>query len=47
MVGGAPHGPWAVQYECRSCGEYVTTSEPAKEYDRRKRDNEGEQDDEA
>lgn len=22
MTGGAPHGPWAVQYECR-CGNIV------------------------
>ena len=20
MTGGAPHGPWPVQYECRHCG---------------------------
>lgn len=20
MTGGAPHGPWAIQYECHACG---------------------------
>ena len=20
MVGGAPHGPWPIQWECRRCG---------------------------
>lgn len=24
MTGGAPHGPWPVQYECRRCNVYVT-----------------------
>ncbi len=29
MLGGAPHGPWPVQYECRSCGTIVVpTSAP-------------------
>lgn len=23
MQGGAPHGPWKVQYECRHCGKIV------------------------
>lgn len=23
MTGGAPHGPWPVQYECRHCGTIV------------------------
>lgn len=23
MVGGAPHGDWPVQYECRGCGNIV------------------------
>lgn len=23
MAGGAPHGPWPVQYECRACGTIV------------------------
>jgi transposase-like protein len=27
MVGGAPHGPWRVQYECHSCGVYYVPAE--------------------
>jgi hypothetical protein len=23
MTGGAPHGPWPIQYECRHCGTIV------------------------
>lgn len=23
MVGGAPHGPWPVQWECRPCNVFV------------------------
>jgi hypothetical protein len=23
MTGGAPHGPWPVQYECHRCGTIV------------------------
>lgn len=23
MTGGAPHGPWPVQWECRRCGEFL------------------------
>ncbi len=23
MTGGAPHGPWPVQWECRPCGVFV------------------------
>jgi hypothetical protein len=28
MTGGAPHGPWPVQWECRRCGVIVVP--PAK-----------------
>lgn len=27
MVGGAPHGPWPVQYECRKCGAIVVPTQ--------------------
>lgn len=27
MVGGAPHGPWPVQYECRKCGAVVVPTQ--------------------
>ncbi len=26
MTCGAPHGPWAVQYECRRCNVYIPVS---------------------
>ena len=26
MTGGAPHGPWPVQWECRACGHVVVPS---------------------
>lgn len=26
MVGGAPHGPWPIQWECRACGTIVVPS---------------------
>ena len=29
MTGGAPHGPWPVQYECRCGMIIVPQSEPA------------------
>lgn len=27
MTGGAPHGPWPVQYECRKCGTIVVPTQ--------------------
>lgn len=27
MVGGAPYGPWPVQYECRRCGNIVVPTQ--------------------
>ncbi len=45
MTGGAPHGPWPVQYECRSCNEYAILIEPVKEQYRREPSNESEEDD--
>jgi hypothetical protein len=26
MVGGAPHGDWPIQFECRPCNVFVTQS---------------------
>lgn len=29
MTGGAPHGPWPVQWECRHCGTIVVPPTPS------------------
>jgi predicted RNA-binding Zn-ribbon protein involved in translation (DUF1610 family) len=44
MVGGAPHGPWPVQYECHRCGQYVIPpSQPDREpYNRYREEQEDE-----